>query len=158
MEVIRLCWKVEELEGNLRKNIIWGVVKLSLFNKDLNESFLDFHGMSYIRYIKSKVLSDCDGISAIDPFSALSYQELAGEKLLNSKSSHCIYDRLLVLDHLVSIDFNLPLGISFFCKVYQLPSKNFSCFILLIYLTCLQMSEILSHPIQSDLWNPLPPI
>lgn len=38
----RFCWEVEGLTGNLGNYIIIGAVNLSLSNKDLNGSLLDF--------------------------------------------------------------------------------------------------------------------
>lgn len=38
----RFCWEVEELGGNLGNYIIIGAVKISLSNKDLKGSLLDF--------------------------------------------------------------------------------------------------------------------
>lgn len=114
----------------------------------------------YQELIKSKIKIFCLWLwynICCNFLSALSHQELAGEKLLNSKSSHCVYDKLLFLDQFGEYLLHLPLGISYFYKIHQLPNKTFSCFTLLIYMKCLQMSEILSHSIQVDLRNPLPP-
>lgn len=50
VKFIRFCWKVEDLGGNLGHYVIIRAVKLSVLNKVLNGSLLDFHGMNYIGY------------------------------------------------------------------------------------------------------------